>query len=47
MTGSRTEQFVNMGPTMPVPLITYEMITALYGAPFARAWFRPVSIVKR
>ncbi len=32
---------------MLVPLITYETISALYGEPFAKTWFRPVSLVKR
>ena len=32
---------------MPVPLITYEAISALYGEAFAKTWFRPVSAVKK
>ncbi len=32
---------------MPVPLITFETISALYGAAFARTWFRPVSLVQK
>lgn len=32
---------------MLVPLITFETIAAVYGDAFARAWFRPVSVVKR
>lgn len=30
---------------MPVNRLTYETIVAFYGAPFAKAWFRPVSAV--
>ena len=32
---------------MPVPLITYETIVAIYGDTFASTWFRPVSVTKR
>ena len=32
---------------MPVPLITFETIVAIYGEQFARTWFRPVSAIKR
>jgi len=32
---------------MPVPLITFETISAVYGESFARAWFRPVSFVQK
>ncbi len=32
---------------MPIPLITYETIAALYGAAFARTWFSPVSLTSR
>ncbi len=31
---------------MLVPLITYETIASVYGEAFAKAWFRPVSLVK-
>ncbi|PTX49311.1 hypothetical protein C8N44_107151 [Allosediminivita pacifica] len=29
---------------MPVPLITYEAISAVYGQRFASLWFRPISL---
>lgn len=32
---------------MPVPRFTYDVIKAVYGEPFARLWFRPVSITER
>lgn len=31
---------------MPVPVITFEAIAAIYGETFARTWFRPVSAVR-
>jgi hypothetical protein len=33
--------------SMPVSLITFETISAIYGEAFARTWFRPVSLVKK
>ena len=30
---------------MPVSLIAYETISAVYGETFARTWFRPISVV--
>jgi hypothetical protein len=32
---------------MPVTLIAYETIMALYGETFARTWFSPVSLTSR
>ena len=32
---------------MPVTLFAYECLTAVYGESFARAWFRPVSPIRR
>ena len=32
---------------MPVPLITFEAISAIYGEAFANTWFKPVSLVQR
>ena len=31
---------------MPVTLIAYEAISAIYGETFARTWFRPVSVAR-
>ncbi len=30
---------------MPITLLAYETISALYGEAFAKTWFRPVSVV--
>ena len=32
---------------MLVPLITYETIASVYGEPFARLWFKPISVTRR
>ncbi len=32
---------------MPVSLITYEAIAAVYGSAFARMWFSPISLTTR
>ncbi len=32
---------------MPVPLITYEAICAVYGKDFAATWFSPISLTNR
>ncbi len=32
---------------MPVNLITYEAISNIYGAAFAKTWFRPFSPVRK
>lgn len=32
---------------MPVPLITFEAISAIYGECFAKTFFRPVSAIKK
>lgn len=32
---------------MPVSLVAYETITNIYGAAFAKTWFRPVSATRR
>ncbi len=32
---------------MPIPLITYETIIALYGKAFASTWFSPISLTTK
>jgi hypothetical protein len=35
------------GGDVPVTLLTYETICAIYGNTFAQTWFRPISTVQK